>query len=160
MLRGSTSVIVRLATALLVWSVSPLSAAVERPHAGAITGAVVDQLTQQPVPGAKVVVEETGAALESGPDGRFALNGVAVGTYRLLVTCPGFASARQADVVVNADRETGVRIEIHVLPAFAETVEANAASSSRPADLPTGFCTRCPTRRSVAPRGPSGMSAG
>jgi outer membrane receptor protein involved in Fe transport len=70
-----------------------------------VAGRVFDVTSETPLGYATVVIEDaaTGASLSgalTGEDGRFAVQGLAPGTYRFRVTFPGFLEA-QTDVVVS-----------------------------------------------------------
>jgi hypothetical protein len=102
---------------------------------GVIVGQIVNQVTGRSVPGVVVLVEETAAQAESDGDGRFLIAGQPVGTYRLSVTHARYAPVRKTDVVVNADRETSVVIELLELPALKESVQVSASSFERLPDV-------------------------
>src|SRR5688572_17771144 len=57
--------------------------------AGTIRGRVTHHDTHEPVPGARVVVEELNQEATTGSDGAFAIGPVAAGTYHLRITAKG-----------------------------------------------------------------------
>src|SRR5918996_5373949 len=65
----------------------------------AVAGRVVDQATQQPVPGALVLLVGTNRSVQTAQDGRYRLEGVPPGRATIQVRAIGFASASQAVTV-------------------------------------------------------------
>jgi iron complex outermembrane receptor protein len=59
-----------------------------------IRGRVTHHDTQEPIAGARVVVEELNREVTTGSDGAYAIEGVAAGTYHLRVTAQGFGPTR------------------------------------------------------------------
>lgn len=61
-----------------------------QPELAHVTGRVIDATTGDPLPGATVVLEGTNFRLETDPEGRFELNPVKVGFYRLRLSHPDY----------------------------------------------------------------------
>ena len=59
-----------------------------------IRGRVTHHDTQEPIAGARVVVEELNRETATGSDGAYAIGPVAAGTYHLRITAQGFGPAR------------------------------------------------------------------
>ena len=55
-----------------------------------ISGRVIDAATGDPLPGAVLVVEGTEIRLETDPGGKFELNAIPIGFYRLRLSHPGY----------------------------------------------------------------------
>ena len=95
----------------LIIAVGPLGlAAAER--TGVVKGLIVDAATQQPLPGANAVLLDAKLGAMAGDDGRFAIAGVPLGTYRLQVSMIGYESRIQPDVVVRANRITTTDVQL------------------------------------------------
>lgn len=85
---------------------------------GSVTGAVTASETGQPLAGAHVAIDGTDQSTLTGSNGRFAIAGVAPGTYRLTVTLIGYADFTSAEVVVSVGESTNIDILL-----VAEAVE-------------------------------------
>jgi len=73
-----------------------------------ITGSVIDPQRGTAVEGATVTTEPESVSVTTDADGTFTLEGVAPGTYVLVVTVDGVSYARCVDVVVTAGQQTQV----------------------------------------------------
>ena len=81
------------ATLLAVIAVGPAGAGAAQepqPEMVRVTGRVIDAVTGDPLPGVAVVLEGTYFRLETDAGGKFELNPVAVGLYRLRLSHPGY----------------------------------------------------------------------
>jgi outer membrane receptor protein involved in Fe transport len=78
---------------------------------GRLVGSVTDAERHQPVAGARVLVRGYGAEARAGEDGRFVL-AVPVGSWDLTVIHPGFSSQSLTALVVAADADTAVAVEL------------------------------------------------
>jgi len=67
---------------------------------GTIAGVVLDQSTGETMPGVNVVIEGTLRGASTGPDGEFAITGVAPGTYSLSLTFISYKPLRVDGVEV------------------------------------------------------------
>lgn len=85
---------------------------------GGVTGTVTTSETGQPLAGAHVAIDGTDHSTLTGSTGRFAIAGVAPGTYQLTVTLIGYADFTSAEVVVSAGEPVTVDV-----PLEAEAVE-------------------------------------
>ena len=74
---------------------------------GRITGTVTEVQTDEGVPGANVVLVETGTGTTTGPDGTFTLTDLVPGTYAVRVTIVGY-EARTETVRVRAGESVSV----------------------------------------------------
>ena len=108
-------------------------------RAGSVHGSVIDAATQQPLPGAAIVVLDRGLDTVTGDRGRFVVAGVPVGLHRLQVVLAGYEPAILHDVVVRSNRITtvavaldeavGVREVIEVTPDYFSADEEEAVST-------------------------------
>ena len=90
------------------------------------------------VPGATILLvnPQSGARKEtwSGPDGNYALRGVAPGTYRLEVSLVGFGADVREPVPVSAGRA----LKVNVALGFATSVDAAGGNGTPPAHASAG----------------------
>lgn len=119
--------------AFVLLTASLLAAAEER--SGSLSGSVTDEATRRPIPGATVRVESTDLTATTEASGRFAVTGVPAGAQRLLVEATGYVPRRLMDVVVTPDRETTLAIDLAAAPTLRESVDVEASSFARPADV-------------------------
>ena len=92
-------------------------------RAGSVHGSVIDAATQQPLPGAAIVVLDRGLDTVTGDRGRFVVAGVPVGLHRLQVVLAGYEPAILHDVVVRANRITTVAVALDEAVGVREVVE-------------------------------------
>ena len=101
-------------------------------YTGAITGKIIDATTQEPLPGANVVVlEKTATGASTGSDGTFRISNLAVGTYSLRVTLVGYETQIVTNVVVSTGRETPVSVKLAQSVVQGEEVSVEASYFSR-----------------------------
>jgi len=67
--------------------------------AGRISGTIIGEITETPLPGARILVVELKRVARAGPSGAYALDGVPAGTYKLQVTAPGYEKAARSITV-------------------------------------------------------------
>ena len=91
--------IVGFVVTLLVFALVP--AVVTAQGGGTISGRVIDQATQQPIQGAEIPLVGTARAVQTDRDGRYAINGVAPGSYNVRVRRVGYGSTVQPVNVVD-----------------------------------------------------------
>lgn len=107
-----------LAAAVLV-AASPAAA-----QDGRVVGAVLNGLTGQPVPGARVAVVETGAAVTTDPDGLYRLD-LPPGRHTLTVTKADLVAQRVAvDVAAGGSTD----LSLVLMPAAGSAAETDAAT--------------------------------
>jgi len=114
--------------------VAQRSVTADQPAAGRVTGVVRDPLGAV-IAGAKVELKNTstGAVWIQGTsrEGRFAFDGVAVGSYEATAAAAGFASTTVHDVRVDAGRETVLDVMLRIAPLKTEVqVEAESESAA------------------------------
>src|SRR5262245_42343264 len=98
------------------------SSAAEPEARGAVSGHVVSLVTERPIAGASVTVDEAGAQAVSDTEGRFRIADVPIGLHHLQVAKNGFLPRREADVVVTAGRDTVVALKLQDAPSITEEV--------------------------------------
>ena len=105
---------------------------------GQLSGTVRDAQTNELLPGASVLIEETGRGAATDLDGEYRIIGVRPGSYTLVVTYVGYAATRLEGVRVNVDltTENDIRLQPEgftgeevVVTADAELVRRDLTSS-------------------------------
>jgi TonB-linked SusC/RagA family outer membrane protein len=94
---------------------------------GTITGVVTDQTTQQPVPGAQVVVVGTQRGSMTDAEGRFSIAGVPAGTYDVRARRVGYAPNVQRVIVAAGATETA-NFTLAVAATTLDQVVVNAVT--------------------------------
>jgi len=84
---------------LLIFSVFNIYA--QNKMSGKIYGTVIDEVTEEPLPGANVVVVGTTYGAASDENGKFTIDNVPVGVYSVRATVIGFTPVIENDVVVS-----------------------------------------------------------
>ena len=96
---------------LFLLLLSPLAAAAAD-LTGTIKGLVVDQASQQPLPGANIGILDLELGAITGADGRFVIARVPVGSHRLRASMIGYRAGIRADVIVRSSRITTIDLEL------------------------------------------------
>jgi TonB-linked SusC/RagA family outer membrane protein len=92
------------------------------PETGVITGVVTAQETGVPLAEVRVTVEGTGRSGTSGPDGRYTIDQVPPGTYRLHARLIGYTVADLSNVVVTAGQSVTADFRLQPLPVALQEV--------------------------------------
>ncbi|MEM1056446.1 MAG: TonB-dependent receptor [Bacteroidota bacterium] len=95
-------------------------------QSGKISGRVTDAGSGEPIPGANVIVVETGRGSAADLDGYYTILGVTPGTVTLRVTSVGFAEQRVEGVDVNIGQTATVNIRLREEDLGIETVVVQA----------------------------------
>lgn len=93
---------------------------------GTLSGTIVEQFSSFPVPGAHIIVVETGNTSVSGIDGTFQFNGIAAGIYTIQISYVGFQQRTITDVVVRGNRLTSLKIELREAVVVGEALVVTA----------------------------------
>ena len=88
---------------------------------GTVAGTIRDAVSDEPLPGANIVLEGTSIGASADAEGAFTLRGVPVGTYTLQVTFVGFARAERP-VQVQAGQTTRLTIGLEETAFVGEEV--------------------------------------
>jgi hypothetical protein len=107
---------------LITGSLQAQSARDQATRVAAVTGRVIDAGTQEPVVGATVQVIDTRSGAVADAEGRFAVYGLAPGSYRVRASAVGYEPAIRTDVVVSGVRPYDLTIELRQSPALSSTV--------------------------------------
>lgn len=127
---------------VLVLAAAACHAQPARPTRGAIAGEVRDRVTGEPVAATLTVHDQQSFAVETaraGADGLYAIEGLAPGTYDMVVVLPG-TTLQLTGIPVRAGRTTAFDVPVDVSavevpPASFAAVEGDAIETFRPADL-------------------------
>jgi hypothetical protein len=103
---------------------------------GSIRGRVLGLPTQEPVPGAIVLLLRTTLGAAADENGHFTITGVPVGTYQLRASAVGREPTIVADVVVAAGRSVDLLIRLEELPVGIEEVEVRGKYFQKTPDAP------------------------
>src|SRR5688572_12192908 len=106
MIRQLTGIATGLLTSMLILLV-PTEAVAQR-EVGQLAGVVTSAETGAPLTAVQVSIVGTSIGALTGPDGRFTLSNVPVGTHEVVAQRIGLQEARQADVSVTAGGATSV----------------------------------------------------
>lgn len=97
-----------------LWLPGLAGTAAEAQSRPAVTGRVVNALTLEPVAGAHLRIAEARIEAQTGPDGSFAIEGLAPGRHHAIVTARGFVARHVAiDVPSPGDEEIALAPELH-----------------------------------------------
>ncbi len=100
---------------------------------GSLSGPVTDSESGDPLPGANILVVETGAGAATDIDGTYTLAGIPVGAYTVRVTFIGFKSSEQAYSVSAGQNTLDVALAVDYagLEEIVVTGIASATSKAR-----------------------------
>jgi TonB-dependent receptor len=111
--------------AILALVIGVAGSAIAQPRGGIIEGRVLDSRTGDPLPGATVLVEDTGVSAATDNTGAFRLVGVPPGMHTVLVTYLG-RKDQEIAVTVTAGAVTSQEVKLDPF-AFEEAVTVSAA---------------------------------
>ncbi|MEM6327777.1 MAG: TonB-dependent receptor [Bacteroidota bacterium] len=127
-----------------------------------LTGRVVDATTQEPLPGANVAVLDAEGSLVAGAatdlDGRYTLNDLAAGVYRVRATFVGYEAKVQTDVVIQGSRPTFLLFELRETLTEAEGVTVTAGFFDDEPDAPISVAALGPEEIRRTPGGLNDVS--
>ncbi|WP_233992780.1 TonB-dependent receptor [Salinibacter altiplanensis] len=104
--------------------------------AGAVAGVVVEKGQGEPLPGANVTVEGTSTGTSTDLEGRYRLDGLAPGTYALVVSFVGFQQTTVTGVEVTAGQTTSLDV---ALAAETEQLDEVVVSAEAARDSEAGL---------------------
>ncbi len=94
---------------------------------GIISGRIISAITQRPLQGITVKIEETKLGAISNLDGYFSVKNVPVGIYAVKFTAVGYATYIQSNVVVSAVKPAQLEIELNEKMFEVGEVEVKAS---------------------------------
>jgi outer membrane receptor protein involved in Fe transport len=107
-------------------------------QSGRLLGTVTDADNGEPIPGATVVLEETGQGAAADLDGQFVILNISPGAYTIRVSSIGFTTRLIENVRITSDRPTNLDIELStevvqggeiVVEALTPVVDQNQTTS-------------------------------
>ena len=81
-------------------------------QSGAIAGRVTDASTGNPIPEARVQVEDEGLTVFTDGEGRFRLRGVRPGSHSVSATALGYRTTRRENIVVTSGQAAGLTFSL------------------------------------------------
>ncbi|MDP4117427.1 MAG: TonB-dependent receptor, partial [Bacteroidota bacterium] len=75
---------------------------------GKITGRIIDEATQQTLPGVNVLIVGTKIGTVSDSDGSYEISGLSYGSYTLKISLVGYKTLLKADIFVNSTRPANI----------------------------------------------------
>ncbi|WP_022834589.1 TonB-dependent receptor [Salisaeta longa] len=100
--------------------------------AGVLQGVVTDQDTQEPLPGANVVLDGTQRGASTDADGEYRIDGLPAGTYTVRVTFVGYEPATRTVDIAAGETET---LDLVLAPRTFVGQEIVVTGSKRPEKL-------------------------
>ena len=93
---------------------------------GSVRGFIRDGNTKQPLPGANVILVDTGIGTATDESGFFEIDHIPVGGYILQFDFIGYTPKREPDIIVKSERTMVADVELHmtILESDAVTVTA------------------------------------
>jgi iron complex outermembrane receptor protein len=113
----------RKAILALIVSLSSAGSLFAQDQTGRITGRVIDEMSQQAVANASIVVEGRALGTVTGNDGSFVLRDVPTGTHQLTATMIGYAPITQ-EVTVTAGETATVDFSLQIQALVMEDIVA------------------------------------
>lgn len=102
--------------------------------AGSISGIILDRDTKQPLVGANVMLEDSPYGSATDGEGRFVMQNIPVGTYRLRADMIGYKSQARANIHIASQRTIEVTLELIPTVLAGEDVTVTAGFFERARD--------------------------
>lgn len=81
---------------------------------GKIQGTIVDKTSQEPIPGANVILVGTEQGAATNIEGHFIILNISPGIYELKVSMPGYKQAESENIQVSVNQSTQVNFELEI----------------------------------------------
>lgn len=127
---------------VLIIALGTLHVAYGQDERGTITGRVVDAMTNQPLPGANVIVVGLSVGAASDDEGRFRIERLPFGTYALKTTMVGYMPVVTTDVVVSSAKPATVEIRLQEMAIDIAAVDVLATPFQRMPEAPLSNYTQ------------------
>jgi hypothetical protein len=150
-----------LRKALALGALAPLllAAALSAQQSGSVRGRVLDAGTREPIPGVEVRVHDTNITTVSGPDGRFVLPTVPVGSTVLYLIHLGYGEHMRV-VTVRGGVETPLQVRLTNRPIALPEVVAQGRTELDERRLTSGFAINEIRREAIDRSAQMGLSLG
>ena len=79
---------------------------------GTITGKVVDEVTNEPIPGVNVVIVGSKKGAAADLNGEFVISNLDAGIYQVRVSALGYSTIIKSDVIVNNAKPTNLLLKM------------------------------------------------
>lgn len=116
----------QIATLVLLSCGTGTTALAQQENVGSVTGVVTDSAQGNPLPGANIRVPELEQGVSADQDGRFELENVPVGTYKIVVSYIG-REQKAISVTVESDQTASVDISLAGAATGLEGVTVSAS---------------------------------
>lgn len=111
---------------------------------GTISGEVRDAVTQQPLPGANVVVVGTATGAAADEKGYYVIHNIAPGAYEVRASMIGYEVRSNTDVVIHPQRNSAVHFSLRSSSVEMDVVEVQTDYFSKPAENVVSMRTLSP----------------
>lgn len=118
-----------------------LSLSLYAQETGSISGKVVDEISQEPVPFANVVVQGTQIGAATDLDGKFTIEKVPFGYQKLEVSAVGFAPKTSTDVLVTKASSPYIEIELTATTTQLKEVVVQTSKFKKTEESPLSLQT-------------------
>jgi hypothetical protein len=81
-------------------------------NGGIITGAVVNEATMEPIPGASILVIGTSKGAVSDTDGNYTIADLNYGSYQIKISAVGYASIVKSDIIINSAKSLKLIVKL------------------------------------------------
>ncbi len=122
-------------TLSLVWLLLLLPASVTLGQSGKIAGKITDAETGEGLPGANIVIRQTGQGTASDTDGNYFILNVRPGTYEVTASMVGYAAVNKTEVNVRLDQTTTVDFVLRIQTIEGEEITVVAERPAVEVDL-------------------------
>ena len=96
------------------------SAEAQDDSTGVIQGAVVSYETEEPLPGANIVIAGIDLGVAADQEGRFVFRNLPAGTYQIEVSLIGYLQTKRTEVEITPGQTTSIRIRLRSTPIILD----------------------------------------
>ena len=114
---------------------------VSRAQTGVIKGTVIDQITQEPIPFANLILENTTLGATTDFDGNFEISGITPGIYTIVGSVVGYNKYLLSEITVGVAKPVELNIEMVESVERLEGVEIKASPFVESKESPVSLRT-------------------